>query len=140
MTKKPIPNTSASLQRLVELADELYEYTHNNAICSDLHRQLAEQIQAEIGRVLQYKNEAIIEKVFEASIVPKMTRLAKVVNFFQSLRPKQNGAVSRARNSYTRNADPPSYTPYKAKVDHKVYDETIGQQRINELLDFLVNR
>jgi hypothetical protein len=136
--KKPIPTTSQSLQHLITLADELYDYTHKNAMCSDLHRQLADQIRSEISRVIQFKNETVIEKIFEASIVPKMTRLAKVVNFFQSLRPDQAGAQYKSRSrAVTRNAEPPCYTPYRAKVDQTVYNEALGQQHINDLLEIL---
>lgn len=138
MQKKTTPSTGESLQHLISLANELHDYTHKQAICNDLHRELAEQIQSEITRVLQYQNEALIEKIFEASIVPKMTRLAKVVNFFQSLRPEQGGSKYKSRSRVvTRNAEPPSYTPYRVKVAHKEYDEKLGEERIAELLEML---
>ena len=82
-TKKP--STASIFNQLIDQAYTLAQFTKEMDLGGYEQRLQAKQILSELERLMQLDNHWTLWQLLEASLIPKMTRLAKDINLYKSI-------------------------------------------------------
>lgn len=130
------PRKSAALpsdslfNQLIEQAYELARYTQDMDLGGYEQRMQAKQMLDELERLMQIGNPWLLWQLLEASLIPKMTRLAKDINLYKSI---LSVPVSERRITHPSSSN----RKYRHETPHKssAYDKFESNTKTVDLND-----
>ena len=132
--------STTEVYSLINLAHELAQYAESMEYCGEDQREQAHAIITEVERLTQLPNDWLVLRVVEASLVPKMIKLAKDIHLYRALvnqqMPKKERQKFRQRNTPELTHNSSAYDQFvrQAPPPPPTAEETIAiEQVLNDL-------